>query len=132
MAWKLHKNSAGIVDSWEIPNPTRIDFVSANDKDARARGGSRVVVKGQRVVPSPPWLRRQGLPDGSDEVRTYFFLWGEVDIAINDQYTGKGRNRVLTSPAVFPPGSTGADIVNYLALEPNGWKSVTTMWWQYQ
>lgn len=114
--WKMHRDDSGMPDSWEINNPTRLDFSAANDAAAKRRGESKVIIKGKRVDESPLWLALHGLAPGSDEVRSYNFGYLAVQDALRLH---------------FPSGSDPAEIVNYLSLETNGWESITTMWWEY-
>lgn len=112
----MKRNAAGKPVAWEVHNPSRLDIVSFNDKAAKRRGGSKVIVKGERVIPSPDWLAMHNLPTGSSEVRSYHFRYGSVDIAVNKH---------------FLSGTPVEDIINYLAQDPNGWKSIETIWWEY-
>ena len=115
--WKMHRDDSGMPDSWEINNPTRLDFSAANDAAAKRRGESKVIIKGRRVNPSPQWYDAHGLDIlKDDEVRSYNFGYASVQDALRLH---------------FPSGSDPADIVNYLSLETNGWKSITVMWWEY-
>lgn len=114
--WKMYRNSQGKPIAWEVNNPTRLDVVSLNDKAAQRRGGSRVIVKGERKNPSPQWHILHGLPLTSPEVRSYHFRYGSVNIAVNQ---------------IFPTGTPIEDVINYLSLDPNGWDRIDTIWWQY-